>query len=430
MTRLTWILFYSSCAFLVAVGGWRALVSNRSFDFAPVYGGSKCLVNHCNPYDTAQLDRELYQSGAKSRDVGAWHDEMPVYPPSTFVAVLPFTVFSYKTARALWFVFSVITFCGGAFATVELCNPLTKTIGIALVSIILVSSTGGFGNPGPPAIGLAVIAMWILLRTSQWIPAALLLGISIALKPHLAGPLLIWLVLQAGYRRAVLLSAAVSVLLLFGSVAWLERTPGSANWVGELRSNLALAGGPSGINDPSVNNPDAMRMTNLQTAFAAIQPDSRWYNGGAWLVAAICFGIWLLLALRARPSDQTRFFELASLACLTLLPVYHRLEDARLLLLAVPALASLVLSHRLAGLAAACLTAPVLFSLAFQFQHLFAGAQYMSGASLNPLTFLLISRQAPIALLALTLIYLWALWKSGASSVTWRLGADGIRTAL
>jgi hypothetical protein len=405
----------------MVVGGWRALVKNRSLDFAPVYAGSKCLLAHCNPYDTTHLDRELFQSGAKAQDIGAWHDEMPLYPPSTFAAILPFTIVPYSKARILWFVFSVMTFCAGALATVGLCDPSTRTIGIGLVSIITMSSTGAFGNPGVPAIGLAVVAMWLLLRTKRWIVASLLLAFSIALKPHVSGPLLLWIFLQSEYRRTVWLSGAVSALLLFASVAWLDRSPASANWLGSLRSNLAIANGPGGINDPAIGNPDAMRMTNLQTAFGAVQPDARFYNGATWGITAICFGIWLLLAVLRRPSEETRIFEIASLACLTLLPVYHRLQDARLLLLTVPALAWLLLKRRPAGLAAACLTAPVLFSLAFQFQHLFESAWPTSVDSVNAFMRLLLARQAPIALLALTLLYLWARWSFRSPSSSLRL---------
>jgi Glycosyltransferase family 87 len=408
--RLPWIFFAFSCALLVIIGGWRALVKNRSLDFAPVYAGSRCLIAHCNPYDPTQLDRELSRSGARSQDVGQWHDEMPVYPPSTFAAILPFAVVSYGKARALWFVFSVTTFCAAALATVELCSPSTRTISIVLVSFLTMSSTGMFGNPGAPAIGLAVIAIWLLFRTGRWGLAAMLLGFSIALKPHLTGPLLVWLFLQNEYRRAAWLSASVSAFLLFASIAWLDRSPASANWLSDIRSNLALAGAAGGINDPTIANPDAMRMTNLQTALAAIRPDFHFYNGLTWIVTAICGGTWLLGVRRARLSEETRYFQIAGLTCLTLLPIYHRLEDARLMLLTIPALGWLLLKHRFAALASVCLTVPVLFSLAFQVQRLFENVWNASVDSLNTFMRLLLARQAPIALLALTTLYLWSLW--------------------
>jgi LPXTG-motif cell wall-anchored protein len=71
---------------------------------------------------------------------------------------------SYNKARTLWFLFSLMTFCAGALATVEMCDRATKTIGMVAVGIIAVSSTGEFGNPGVPAIGLAVTAIWLLLK--------------------------------------------------------------------------------------------------------------------------------------------------------------------------------------------------------------------------------------------------------------------------
>jgi LPXTG-motif cell wall-anchored protein len=425
---LSWILLASACAFLVAAGGWRALVTELSTDFVPVYVGGKCLLDHCNPYDTTQVERELFQSGAKPQDFG--DNPHPVYPPSTFAVVLPFTIVSYGKARALWFVFSVMIFCAAAYATVGLCSLSTRTIGIVLVSILTIGSTGDFGNPAFPAIGLAVIAMWLLLRTRRWIFSALLLGLSIALKPHVAGPLLAWLVLQNKYRRAGWLSAAVSAFLLFASIAWLDRSPASANWLSFLRSNLANASAAGGINDPTIGNPDGMRMTNLQAALGVVQPDSRFDNGAAEALTAVCFGIWLVAVLRAGPSEEARFLEIAVLACLTLLPVYHRLYDARILLLTIPALAWLLVKRRWAGLVAACLTMPVLFSLAFHLQLLFERRWHTSVASLNVFMRLLWARQAPIALLALTLLYLWVLWsfrRPAAEHTALDVGEDKIR---
>lgn len=253
--------------------------------------------------------------------------------------------------------------------------------------------------------------MWCILRTQCWVTPGLLLALSIALKPHLSGPLLIWLYFQRRYRRTVWLAGGISVFLLLTSIVWLDSSSVSANWFSLLRANFQSANALGGINYPGLENPDAMRMTNLQGAFAAIQQNPRFYNAAAWILSGICLGMWLWCVTREKSSDHRRLFEIASLACLALLPLYHRLEDARLLFLAVPALAWLILNRRAVGLAAACLTGLVLFSISFQPQRFFGSKISTPVGFLSDVARLLLVREAPIALLALTLIYLWALWR-------------------
>jgi glycosyl transferase family 87 len=417
MIKTPWILLACACGLFIGFGGWRALVKDRARDFAPVYGGARCLLNGCNPYDTNQLDRQLVQGGAASGDIGSWKSEMPVYPPSTFLVVVPVAKLPYRLARIVWFGISSVLFCLAGFAVLQLCSRASILVASVMMSMVVASSTGGLGNPGIPAIGLAAVAIWLFVRTKRWVLASLILAISIAVKPHVCGPLLVWTYFRTRYRIACWTAAVLSSLLLFVPVVSLERSPSSAFWFDTLRSNLAGADTLGGINDPSLSNADAARMTNLQTVFAIIGFGAQGSNAAAWIITGACLTAWLLAVLRNRNSDDQPLFGIASLVCVTLLPVYHRLQDARLLVLSVPALVWLLTNRRVIGFLAAALTVPALFSVSFQFDRFFlAGAMQHSLEHSNVLLQLLFLREAPLAVLGLTIIYLWVFWHLGMVS--------------
>src|SRR6202008_3124256 len=59
------------------------------------------------------------------------------------------------------------------------------------------------------------------------------------------------------------------------------------------------------------------------------------------IVCAPLLAVWVTVTLRSRPSLAKTYFALASIAVLSLLPVYHRQYDAKVIILAIPALAIL-----------------------------------------------------------------------------------------
>ena len=86
------VLCIASLIFLVD-GGRKALVD--SCDFVPVYTGARCLLHGCNPYDTAQLNQQYFQSGGRAEELVSWPAEMPMYPPSTLLVLTPLALFRY-----------------------------------------------------------------------------------------------------------------------------------------------------------------------------------------------------------------------------------------------------------------------------------------------------------------------------------------------
>jgi hypothetical protein len=82
-------------------------------------------------------------------------------------------------------------------------------------------------------------------------------------------------------------------------------------------------------------------LISLQTAVSFFRDDPRIYNPVSYLICGSLLLVWAFVTLRSRPSPKRAWLALAVIAALSLLPVYHRQVDAKLLLLTVPACAIL-----------------------------------------------------------------------------------------
>jgi hypothetical protein len=80
---------------------------------------------------------------------------------------------------------------------------------------------------------------------------------------------------------------------------------------------------------------------SLQAIIAVFRDDPRFFNFASYLIAVPLLLVWALTVLRSRPPVKSVWLALAAIASLSLLPVYHRVYDTKLLLLTVPACAML-----------------------------------------------------------------------------------------
>jgi hypothetical protein len=82
-------------------------------------------------------------------------------------------------------------------------------------------------------------------------------------------------------------------------------------------------------------------LVSLQEVISVFRDDPHFYNPATYLVCAPLLLVWALATLRYRPSPRTVWLALAAIAALSMLPLYHRQQDTKLLLLTVPACAML-----------------------------------------------------------------------------------------
>ena len=171
----------------------------------------------------------------------------------------------------------------------------------------------------------------------------LCLAVSLALKPHDAGLVWLYFLLAGGaYRKRALQTLAATIAISLPAVLWVGQV--SPHWIQELHSNVLTLSVHGGLLDPgpaSTGSHGLDMLVSLQAGLSVFWDDPRFYNLASYLVCAPLVLAWGWVTLRTRPSARNAWLALAAIAALSMLPVYHRQVDARLLLLTVPACAML-----------------------------------------------------------------------------------------
>ncbi len=368
------------------------------------------MFTGCDPYSFPDIERQYYEHGGERVFSFNVKHQPLVNPPTSLLVAMPFSLFSFPIAHILWLAVSGVLFCYAAYATLMLAECAPSAVVLSCILLLTSPILLMLGQSATLAIATTTIATALLLREKRPWLAVSLLAISIALKPHLVGLLLVYFLLQNRYRaRALQAIAAIAVLAVVSSL-WVTVHPSSHRWVTELRTWIDRSVAQGEINDPSLANPESSSMVNLQVDASMLFPVSQMstFNENAhmanliaWTVTAILVVGWLFGVSRARPTLENDLLAVAGVCCISMLPVYHRLPDARLLLLTIPALALLLKRHRLVGGAAACLTCLIFLSTNSLYVKVVHKIDLLiSGSSVIPF-----GRQAPLVVTLLSIIY-------------------------
>ena len=413
---LHFLVLSISALILFALAGARVI--HTSTDFVPVYTGARCLLHGCNPYDTSQLEQQFFQGGGHAGELPSWHIDVPVYPPSTFLALSPLALLRYPVARWLWFLLNGCLFVTSAGLILSICPPWYRWLATILVSFIV--ATAGIllvlGQPGVFAIPLVIIGSCLFLR-GRYLPlAAFLLMLSLAVKPQIGGFIVLYLLVQRiHWRYAAVALAGAGALLLSASLI-LSHHPRSAGWSSTLRANLTATLGPGGSADPRPENQLAIGDVNLQTLSSIFFADARRFNAVAYAVFLGLLAVGIVAVMRANPGPQTHFLALAALSILSLTPVYHRFYDTRLLLLSIPAVVIVCQKRRLLGILIAVLTVLAVISVQYRVQMFLLQQAKWQSVLANKFLFILLLRQQNLELLILFCLYLTAIFSIRFSS--------------
>src|ERR1700742_1353225 len=71
-------------------------------DFVTVIAGVHCAINRCDPYDAPTLEREFPSRMGGYTPTSHFKPEWPVYPPGTFLLLLPFSLLPWSTLAVVW----------------------------------------------------------------------------------------------------------------------------------------------------------------------------------------------------------------------------------------------------------------------------------------------------------------------------------------
>jgi len=417
-------LVFCLCAiFYLGAGTYKA--SHFSADFIPVYTGARCLIHGCNPYDPTGLGEQYVAAhGIEAlMTPGYWIERPPVYPPSTFAALSPLALFNFHIAAVLWALLGGSALIVATWLVISATAKDDSWIPTLLGSFILILGAGllGTGNPATFSCSLAVIGTMLFLTDRNVPLGAALLTLSLAIKPQIAGLIILYFLVRGVHRRwAVLCAGGGLAFLLCGAVV-LQMHPGSHDWLVTLRTELAECVLPGHVNDPSPINKH-LGLTNLQTLTSIFLANPKTAGLVALGLTLLLFALWIISVKKIEVGLPNHFFALPPLLVLSLFPIYHRSCDALLLLLSFPMIVAVTRSHRILGTILALVTAMPFLSDAITTRVTSRVGRYwnLTDALSHKAVFMVLMRPWSLELLVLFVLYLVALWamssRSGAAA--------------
>jgi hypothetical protein len=389
-----------------------------SADFRALYYPARCLVQNADPYLVNNI-LPIYQADSADFPADDWKAReiatRNVYPPTAFTFMLPFAMLSWGPAHILWLLLTVASIIFASFLIWNLAADSGPLLSGALIAFFLINSELLVisSNAAGIVVSLCVVAVCCFLTDRLAAVGILCLAVSLTIKPQETGLVWLYFLLSGGvYRKRALQTLAVTIAISLPAVLWIWHI--APHWLQEWQANLAAFSAKGAINDPgpaSSGGHGLAMVISLQSLISVFWDDPRVYNPASYLVCAPLLLVWAIITLRTRATLSRAWLALASIAALSMLPVYHRQYDAKLLLLTVPACIMLwaeggligwlaLLVNAAAFLLTGDLTWAILLGLINRL-HLsttgFSG-QILIGLQVFP---------APIILLVMGVFYLW-----------------------
>ena len=396
--------------------------------FKGLYYGTRCLIERNDPYNSAAL-QHVYESeggGYPSDPAEAFlfRRAMLVYVnlPTSLALIAPLALLPWKIASLIWMVLNAAGLLAAALLLWTIARDYALKPATLLICLLLANTeiVLALGNLAGIVISLCAIAVWCFVEERFVHCGIICLAISLVLKPHDAGLVWFYFLLAGGVhrKRALQTLGAVAVLAL-PALLWVTHV--CPQWPQELRANLHLLSAHGGVNDPgpeSLTFRSADYVISLQSLFSLVRDDPPFYNLASYIVCGLPLFAGAVRVLRSRFTRQNAWLALAAIAALSMLPVYHRAYDAKLLLLMVPACALLWreggrakwlagLMTTLAVLCTADIPATILLGVMKSTQVVMdsGGGKLLTAFVFHP---------APLILLATGAFYLWAFFKRTA----------------
>jgi hypothetical protein len=415
--RIAILLMLSFCSALSVVWGFAVESAARGIivDFKVVYLGARCLLQNHDPYSENQLMRVYLDEGGKPPSNPAELNQVRqivallVYFPTALLYIAPFAMLPFGAAHVLWSGLTVVVVTLAAFLMWILAQDRAPNAAFYLACFVLANSGILFagGNPAGLAIGLCLVAVWCFLKEKHTYLAICCFAVSLALKPHDTGFVWLYFLLAGGLlRRRALQTFALAVVLGLPAILWVSQV--SPHWINELFGNLAATAVPGGITDPgpsSMGGTAGGMIIDLQTVISLFHNDPAFYNPITYMIFGLLLLVWIIVVLRSPRTAPNHYLALAAIAALSMLPVYHRPHDAKLLLLTLPACAALASQAGAIGRIAVVLnSAAIVVTSDLPLGMLALFTKDLRGTWKT----LLFGRPMPLILLALGIFYLWA----------------------
>ncbi len=312
-------------------------------DFVTVIAGTHCLITGCDPYDAATLEKEFPNKMGGYVPPEHFKPEWPVYPPSTFVLLLPFSLLPWKVLSLVWLSLC-FAFLAGAFVVLCLRFQAYRNL-LSFFPFIILLADGSIGwavQLGQPAlIAASALTMAIIALESSTllIPGGLLLAFSLCLKPQGAYLCGLYFLLRRKTRITAVAAYLFTVAAAAAGAWFLRLQLGSYAYLDHLSANLKLAMQPGRDADFSrLNEANSSSFLNLQALLARLIQDPHLCNLITYATVALLAVLLVYICVRSKTFETRPFTIVAVLVMLELLVSYHRLYDHALMLAAIPGL--------------------------------------------------------------------------------------------
>ncbi len=384
-------------------------------DFRSGYFSARCLLQDCDPYSDSEVLRIYQEEGGEWTFKNAQEREIAtryMYPPTVFAFTVPFALLPWGPAHTVWLLLSVSSLLLASYLAWSLGANYAPILSGALIGYLLANTLVliVLSNPSGIVVGLCTIAVWCFLQ-ERFVPAGILcLAVSLAVKPQDPGLIWLYFFLAGGvYRRRAMQTLLVTIGLSLPGILWVWHV--APHWIQELHSNIAAFAVHGGLNDPGPSSRDPHSMVDLQVIISRFWDDPRIYNPVSYLICAPLLIVWGIVTLRSRFSPSKAWLAIASIAALSMLPIYHHLYDTKLLLLTVPACAMLwAEGGRIGRLALMVTTAGFVLTGDISGQILFSLIDSLHPDRPGAVGWILRAMQvfpAPLILLTMSIFYLW-----------------------
>ncbi len=413
-----WLLLLGSIVFVLLGVALERSAPSQNVDFRVMYYPARCLIQHHDPYDPNQVMR-LYR--AEGGDAPADADKVRlmvsgyVYLPNAFTFTLPFALLPWGPAHILWQVLIVACYLLASFLVWDLAAQFAPVAAGALICFLLVNSELLLvtANAAGIVLSLCAVATWSFLRERFVIAGVFCMAIALLVKPQDAGLVWLYFLLAGGVqRKRALQTLLLTATLSLPAVLWVSHAV--PHWAQEWHANMVTAEARGGTSDPgpsSLAGHGLAMVISLQSIVSVFSDDPRIYNRVSYLVFAPLLLALVFITLRSRATQSSAWLALAAVAALTMLPVYHRQYDAKLLLLTIPAsvmlwaeggaVGRLAMGVNIAGLA---LTGDLTWAIFLGLiKHLQSSHTGFSGWVLMAMQVF----PAPLVLLVMAVFYLW-----------------------
>ena len=322
--RVLWVVIVFGFLMFAYRGIYRGVRHQLTNDFFGIYTISKAWLAGQELYSTQVFVDTFqrasgYSLGRNTLPLASKYTALPGMVP----LIAPFSAFRWQTANTIWVLFgaAILVLMLWRFSRIS-DVPNLKVLMFFICSLLLGPIHTGLAavNITPLLVGLMGIS-YLLYRQEQWMFSGILLGIVGCCKPHIAGAMVLVLLVERAWKPLAVsvLTGLASVGLFVGRLA----IAGVPWWHGFVERTRYF-GAIGGANDFSLANSARYELTNMQVILGSLTNSRVLAN-----TIAIAVGAALVIAwwVAVRRHGKTNLFAFATINVILLLPSYHRFDD-------------------------------------------------------------------------------------------------------